>query len=454
MGVRTVTLTFSVVLFLLGMSPSTQEPVLIKGGWNGRDDVTVERNVTKLTFGEKMLAGSLARVVAQTALHPLDVVRTRRQAAGVRVRLDVPTLLRGISPQALLSLPAGAIQFGALELSKKVLRESSTAAALRGATGAAGVDLIAGAVGALSASVVRVPQEVLKQGVQAGLYDDAGQAVVSLWAGSLFQPAPGVMKRFYRGFVATLSRDIPWNALSYAFFMAFRSCFQRLKHIAPTDALPPALDLTFGAAGGALAALLTHPIDVVKTRIMTAKDGAPLPGNGYVLAGIRELVAKEGPGVLGIGFLPRVVYLAPLASIVFAVFEAAKTRIVRMKVKTAVLRANSAQTPDENQEDIGDYGISSESSKRRELELQPESEEPGNVAEVVAGSLPTEPEKKSVFDEPDSNVEHINIAASADPLQADPTVETTAHNDDDASISEGDAKASETADTISAVEGN
>ena len=65
MGVNTVTLMFSMVFFLLGLSPSTQEPVLIKGGWNGRDDVTVERNVTKLTFGEKMLAGSLARVVAQ-----------------------------------------------------------------------------------------------------------------------------------------------------------------------------------------------------------------------------------------------------------------------------------------------------------------------------------------------------------------------------------------------------
>ena len=72
----------------------------------------------RLSPGEQLLAGSVARIVAQTVLHPLEVVRTRRQAVGVRMRWDAPTLLRGLAPQFALSAPAGALLFGTLEATK------------------------------------------------------------------------------------------------------------------------------------------------------------------------------------------------------------------------------------------------------------------------------------------------------------------------------------------------
>ena len=336
----TTTLLLPLLLTLaLLLRCSRAEMVVVRGGWNGRDDVEVERNATEVTDTEKMLAGSVARVAAQTLLHPLDVIRTRRQAAGVAQRYDVPTLLRGVAPQAILSLPAGAIQFGTLEYAKRVLREQ-----LPDVAGAALVDLAAGSVGAFSASIVRVPQEVIKQGVQASLYDNSVQAARAIWGGPLRRPRKGVFARFYNGFLATLSRDIPWNALSYAFFMAFRTFYQKLTQLKASDPLSPSLDLAFGACGGALAAILTHPIDVVKTRIMTAKAGQPIPGDGYVLAGIVDLSRTEGPGVLARGLVPRVLFLAPLASIIFAVFENMKTRIVRAKVKAAVFARPQAGT--------------------------------------------------------------------------------------------------------------
>ena len=57
-------------------------------------------------------------------------------------------------------------------------------------------------------------------------------------------------------------------------------------------------DLVFGAMGGAIAAVLTHPVDVIKTRIMTSRqahlggdDGSkPVVG---VLEGILGLVQYE-----------------------------------------------------------------------------------------------------------------------------------------------------------------
>lgn len=56
----------------------------------------------------------------------------------------------------------------------------------------------------MCASSVRVPQEILKQGIQAGLYDDIGDAVGAVWGGPLFRPRAGLLGRMYRGTAATV----------------------------------------------------------------------------------------------------------------------------------------------------------------------------------------------------------------------------------------------------------
>jgi hypothetical protein len=44
-----------------------------------------------LTFSEKMWAGSLARLCAQTLLHPLDTIRTRRQVMHIPIARSIPS---------------------------------------------------------------------------------------------------------------------------------------------------------------------------------------------------------------------------------------------------------------------------------------------------------------------------------------------------------------------------
>ena len=112
-----------------------------------------------------------------------------------------------------------------------------------------------------------------------------------------------------------ISRDVPWNALSFVFFMAFRSSFKYFTNTPPTDSVNALL----GAAGGALAACLTHPIDVIKTRIMTAPHDSPVPPS--IMGAIHDLAREEGWGALGKGLLPRLLYLSPLASIMFSTRE-------------------------------------------------------------------------------------------------------------------------------------
>ena len=75
-----------------------------------------------------------------------------------------------------------------------------------------------GAAGALAASVIRVPQEVLKQRVQADIYPNAAVGLSRILQDS------GV-GGLYKGYFATISRDVPWNALSFMFFAQAKQIF-------------------------------------------------------------------------------------------------------------------------------------------------------------------------------------------------------------------------------------
>ena len=44
------------------------------------DDTLAKEPELKLSVSEQLIAGSLARVAAGALLHPIDVIRTRRQA--------------------------------------------------------------------------------------------------------------------------------------------------------------------------------------------------------------------------------------------------------------------------------------------------------------------------------------------------------------------------------------
>ena len=187
-------------------------------------------------------------------------------------------------------------------------------------------DPVAGAIGARCA-VVRIPQELIKQGCQAGLYDDWLEAARHIWR-------LGGARGFYRGSASTLTRDIPWNALSYLFFQMQRTALSQFRATGARE------ELVLGALAGCLAAFITHPIDVVKTRIMTQKLG----GDAHKYTGIAQtfacLVREEGPLALSAGLLPRLVYLAPLASLVLATYEAVLRWLVELRRRGKARRAS------------------------------------------------------------------------------------------------------------------
>lgn len=283
---------------------------------------STSKNVsTSLSFGEAVLAGAGARLFAQTFMHPLEVVRTRTQAFRGRTMPILPLsakfvlALKGIVPQILLAGPAGALQFGALEVARAWLLKHAPPALVAGTLST----LWAGFFGAFIAASVRIPQEVLKQGCQADVYSNCLVALSTIWRLS-------GLAGLYRGAGVTLARDILWNGLSYAFFSNWKVLFARVTHRESSASE----NLLIGAAGGSLAALFTQPLDVAKTRIMIQRAGEVAKYKG-VFATVLLLLKEEGPLVLFSGLLTRVVYLAPFASLVYAANDFLKKQLLAAK---------------------------------------------------------------------------------------------------------------------------
>ena len=171
--------------------------------------------------------------------------------------------------------------------------------------------MLCGASGALAASVIRVPQEVLKQRVQADIYPNAFKGAQMLLA------ADGPMG-FYKGYFATISRDVPWNALSFMFFGQAKDVFKKVTGRAPSTEE----NLALGAIAGMTAAVIMTPVDVVKTRLMTG--GA----TGGIVGTFTSILAEEGAGTLMKGVVPRVMFLAPLAAMTLSLYEGFAKQLV------------------------------------------------------------------------------------------------------------------------------
>jgi solute carrier family 25 S-adenosylmethionine transporter 26 len=99
---------------------------------------------------------------------------------------------------------------------------------------------------------------VLKQPVQAGLYPNSGAAARAVFSGGI--------GRLYRGFGATVLRDVPWNSLGYTFF--------RMLKIATRAPETAKSDMLLAGIGGGIAAIILTPM---VSALLRSRRSFPLP---------------------------------------------------------------------------------------------------------------------------------------------------------------------------------
>eukprot|EP00741_Cyanophora_paradoxa_P000554 tig00000411_g537.t1 len=273
------------------------------------------------TLLANMFASGVARLVAISATHPIDTVKTKVQTSRGEPRPALETLRLIVKQQGVTGLYAGldgtmigqvpysAVAFGIYERSSWSATSPSLFAHIL-------CYLVCGSLGDLTGSLIVVPSEVVKTRLQAGTYATAKEAIDSILEDTGF-------RGFYAGYSSQLIRDVPFRAIQATVFELLRLAPSLCDNI-----------LAMGMIAGAVAAALTTPLDVVKTRLMAqdphaapptpAPDGAPrdpAPYRGPINALVR-IAGEEGPGALLRGLGPRVLVIAPMSSIFFAVYEA------------------------------------------------------------------------------------------------------------------------------------
>ena len=232
------------------------------------------------------LSGSSGPLYQDKAGHSHRPPLSHRLAAFAR-------LWRGISAAVVPAVPAAASFFATYEAIK------GDALARRALGDGAALSSVAALVAEAVSCVVRVPAEQLKMRLQA-THDATFAAAVRAVR------AQGGWGALYKGLGATLMLDLPFALIQFPLFEGLKAGLARRRLAAdPTaSAAPtPTEGAAAGGMAGAFAAMVTTPLDVIRTRHVLSAE------RRHVLATVRAVHAADGLHGFCRGMLPRTLYM-------------------------------------------------------------------------------------------------------------------------------------------------
>jgi len=242
---------------------------------------------------QHLISGAVSGFASSVCLQPFDLLKTRVQqgdgslspdarkplriAANI-VRTNGPLgLWRGTTATVLRNVPGVAVYFTGLNYVRTVMATSqyfSSAFVQDRAPSKHGStlpklspqgNLLAGATTRVTVGVLLNPFTILKARYESSLYayESLSQAFIPLLRGGPSQ--------YLRGALPSALRDAPYAGLFVVFY-------ERIKHdmgclIRPDNTLMTStLHSLSAASAGAVAVLLTHPFDVVKTKMQVRNE--------------------------------------------------------------------------------------------------------------------------------------------------------------------------------------
>ncbi|BGO99547.1 S-adenosylmethionine transporter [Rhodotorula toruloides ATCC 204091] len=290
--------------------------------------------VPSTPFSTALVSGGLAGTAVDTLFFPIDTLKTRAQSEQGFFRAGgFSGVYRGLGSAVVGSAPGASLFFTSYELSKDALPKFFPRL---GTTDLAPVlHMISASLGEIAACMVRVPTEVVKQRSQTGSKGTRSWVVAkTVWQGE-------GLRGFYRGFGSTVAREIPFTCLQFPLYERLKLLLARrtLGHSASVSDLPAWQAAACGSIAGGVAAGLTTPLDVAKTRIMLANQtssdpAAPAQRALALLPTLHRIYAREGASALFAGVVPRVVWISMGGAVFLGVYEKAK----------AVLRSDAERT--------------------------------------------------------------------------------------------------------------
>jgi solute carrier family 25 (mitochondrial S-adenosylmethionine transporter), member 26 len=183
--------------------------------------------------------------------------------------------------------------------------------------------MTAASMGEVAACLVRVPTEVIKSKMQTG--NSVGLAHTFR---SVLQERHGIMGNvtggLYRGYGITLMREIPFALIQFPLYeYGKRLCGDWQGGIPAT----PVQAAACGSLSGGVAAALTTPLDVLKTRLMLGADKNGVP-YAHAMDVWKRTVAEEGMEAMFRGIQPRVMWISIGGFVFFGAYEGYKSILI------------------------------------------------------------------------------------------------------------------------------
>jgi solute carrier family 25 (mitochondrial S-adenosylmethionine transporter), member 26 len=189
------------------------------------------------------------------------------------------------------------------------------------------VHMLASSLGEVAACAIRVPTEVVKQRAQAGLF--GGSSLLAFKDILALRQTHGLgttVMELYRGGGITIMREIPFTIIQFSLWEYFKTAYseRQTQQTGRKKGLVTATEsAVIGSMAGAVAAGLTTPLDVLKTRIMLARrdgEGAADLRKGP-LDVVREIRHQEGMRGFFRGFVPRVGWISTGGAIFLGTYQ-------------------------------------------------------------------------------------------------------------------------------------
>jgi Mitochondrial carrier protein len=312
----------------------------------------------------ELAAGSCAGLVADSVTHPIDTLRARlmvqrdppKAPAGEPMRAGsgsgagaggtyyrgtfhalthvarhegIRGFYRGFGAVAVSTVPAHALYFGGYEMSKRQLARVSS-----NGEDAPWVHFMSGMWAELCGSVIWTPQDVIKQRLQVqravGPGYPAGVPGADIHYRDSFHALRVILRQdgvpgLFKGFIPALATYGPFVGVYF-------TCYERFKVVAGGGAarradgtrgdeeLPFLAHLGGGFLSGAIASVVTTPMDVVKTRLQVEQKGHTAAYKGAADAVLR-MWREEGAMSFTKGMSARTLWIAPSTAVTIAAYE-------------------------------------------------------------------------------------------------------------------------------------
>ena len=251
--------------------------------------------VGETSISSTALAGATSSAITKTILFPVDTIKCRIQSGSSFNPFRLQGIMNGLIPKICLYAPYQAIYMSVYTSTRNWLRPSDSNLWKYAAAGVAAE---------LAGSVIRVPMEAIKQRMQTGSIKSNRDLIGMLMRSPL---------QFYnrRNFLAqTFIHDIPCGTIHWV-------VYEYTKRNLSTSAA------TAGAVAGAVAAIVTNPLDVVKTRMITR------PEEHKTVFNTIQAIRQSRSGFFA-GVIPRVFHIAPNSALYMFIFDTMFTAIDRL----------------------------------------------------------------------------------------------------------------------------